>query len=146
MEDKENTSEAAPSAHEDTNYALSSPHGESPESRHVQPEKEAETESEEITSGKEATEYPTGITLLLINLSLCLSVFLTALVCRWHPFCNLRCLICLLINGRITRSSQLLVPSSENRLPSPWVSQSMKHNSRTFLTRCLNYPSFKFQC
>jgi hypothetical protein len=121
IEDKENTSEAAPSAREDTNYALSSPHGENPESHHVQPEKEAEAESEETASGKEATEYPTGIILLLINLSLCLSVFLTALVCLWRPFCDLKCLICLLTNGRITRSSQLYVPLSDNRLPSPWV-------------------------
>ncbi|RDL40045.1 Uncharacterized protein BP5553_00024 [Venustampulla echinocandica] len=75
MEVKNNTVEVARS--------VGSQQGDEPESPPVQPEKgtnaELEEKSGEFALEIEATEYPSGIPLFLINLSLCLSVFLTAL-------------------------------------------------------------------
>lgn len=44
-------------------------------------EKSAQAVETSAASEHEAVEYPTGLRLALINLSLCLSIFLTALVC-----------------------------------------------------------------
>lgn len=49
----------------------------SPEKTATEGEREATLDA---PSNKDAVEYPTGTRLLLINLSLCLSIFVTALV------------------------------------------------------------------